>query len=320
MSFSSDVKDELSRKTSSARHCQIAEIGAIIGVCGRIMITAADTYMLRVSTENTMVARKYYLMVKSAFDVHPELVIRGSDRPAKTNQYSVIIRKEQEAHKVLQALKLLDEHNRLVDDFPLINPLLVQQVCCKRAFIRGMFLSAGSISDPNKFYHLEIVCTNEDKARQLLEIVNSFELDAKQVPRKKHYVVYVKDGSQIVELLNIMEAHISLMNLENIRIMKGVKNKVNRQVNCETANLNRVVAAAVKQKEDILYIDRTIGLSALDESLEELARVRLEYPEAPLKDLGQYMSKPLGKSGVNHRLKKICEIAEKLRNERNELL
>lgn len=318
MSFSSDVKDELARRISSARHCQIAELGAVIGVCGRIMITAKDTYMLRVSTENTLVARKYYVMVKQAFGVHPEIVIRGSDRPARTNQYSVIIRKEQEALKVLQALKLVDEQNRLIEEFPLVNPLLVQQTCCKRAFIRGMFLAAGSISDPNKFYHFEIVCTDEEKAQQLQDIINSFELDAKQIPRKRHYVVYIKEGAQIVELLNVMEAHVSLMNLENIRIVKGVKNNVNRQVNCETANLNKTVAAAVKQMEDIRYIDGIIGLSALDESLEELARIRLEHPEAPLKDLGMYMSKPLGKSGVNHRLKRISEIAEKMRNERKE--
>jgi DNA-binding protein WhiA len=183
-----------------------------------------------------------------------------------------------------------------------------------------MFLTAGSISDPNKFYHFEIVCANEDKATQLQGIINSFDLGAKLVKRKKNYVVYVKEGSQIVELLNIMEAHVSLMNLENIRIVKGVKNNVNRQVNCETANLNKVVAAAVKQTEDIRYIEQTVGLDSLDESLEELARVRLEHSDTPLKDLGQYLSQPLGKSGVNHRLKKISEIAEKIRNDRKESL
>lgn len=319
MSFSSDVKDELARKISGARHCQIAEIAAIVGVCGKILITASDTYMLRVGTENSLVARKFYTMVKQTFGVRPEIVIKGSDRPAKTNLYSVIIRKDQDALKVLQALKLIDDSGKLLDSFPLVNPLIVQQTCCKRAFLRGMFLASGSLSDPNRFYHYEIVCANEAKATQLQEIVNSFEIGAKQINRKKHYVVYVKEGAQIVELLNVMEAHVSLMNLENIRIVKGVKNNVNRQVNCETANLNKTVAAAVKQTEDIRYIDRVVGLSSLDESLEELARIRLEHPEAPLKDLGQFMAKPIGKSGVNHRLKKISEFAEKLRNEREEL-
>lgn len=320
MSFSSDVKDELFRKNSSARHCQIAEIAAIVGTCGKIMISATDTYMIRVSTENTLAARKYYVMLKQTFGIHPEIVIKGSDRPAKTNLYSIIVRKDQDARKMLQALKLINDHDGLTDDFSLVNPLLIQQTCCKRAFIRGMFLTAGSISDPNKFYHFEIVCANEDKATQLQGIINSFDLGAKLVKRKKNYVVYVKEGSQIVELLNIMEAHVSLMNLENIRIVKGVKNNVNRQVNCETANLNKVVAAAVKQTEDIRYIEQTVGLDSLDESLEELARVRLEHSDTPLKDLGQYLSQPLGKSGVNHRLKKISEIAEKIRNDRKESL
>jgi hypothetical protein len=320
VSFSSDVKDELFRKNSSARHCQIAEIAAIVGTCGKIMISATDTYMIRVSTENTLAARKYYVMLKQTFGIHPEIVIKGSDRPAKTNLYSIIVRKDQDARKMLQALKLINDHDGLTDDFSLVNPLLIQQTCCKRAFIRGMFLTAGSISDPNKFYHFEIVCANEDKATQLQGIINSFDLGAKLVKRKKNYVVYVKEGSQIVELLNIMEAHVSLMNLENIRIVKGVKNNVNRQVNCETANLNKVVAAAVKQTEDIRYIEQTVGLDSLDESLEELARVRLEHSDTPLKDLGQYLSQPLGKSGVNHRLKKISEIAEKIRNDRKESL
>lgn len=320
MSFSAEVKDELSRKFSTARHCQIAEIAAIVGVCGRIMISATDTYMVRVSTENTLTARKYYTLLKKTFGINPEIVIKNSDRPARTNLYSVIVRKHADAVRLLQALKLLNENDELIYEYPLVNPLLVQQTCCKRAFIRGVFLTAGSISDPNKFYHFEIVCNSEEKADQLKDIINSFELGAKMVRRKKNFVVYIKEGAQIVELLNIMEAHVALMNLENIRIVKGVKNNVNRQVNCETANLNKVVAASVKQIDDIRYIEETVGLGSLAEGLEELAELRLQYPEAPLKELGQLLSKPLGKSGVNHRLKKISEIAEKLRDEREEKL
>lgn len=149
-----------------------------------------------------------------------------------------------------------------------------------------------------------------------MDIINSFEIDAKIVQRKKNYVVYVKEGSQIVDMLNIMEAHVALMNLENVRIVKEMRNSVNRQVNCETANINKTVNAAVKQVQDINYIQETVGLDSLPKNLQEIAEVRLQYPQAPLKELGNYLETPVGKSGVNHRLRKLCEIAEDIRNQK----
>ncbi len=164
---------------------------------------------------------------------------------------------------------------------------------------------------------MKIVCTGEGKARQLMEIINSFEMDAKVVMRKKNHVVYLKEGSQIVDMLNIMEAHVSLMNLENVRIIKEMRNSVNRKVNCETANINKTVSAAVKQLEDINYIKNARGLDSLPDNLREIALVRLEYPQAPLKELGAYLEPPVGKSGVNHRLRRLSELAEELRQAGN---
>ena len=189
----------------------------------------------------------------------------------------------------------------------------VQPVCCKRAYIRGAFLAAGSVSNPSKSYHFEIVCGTEDRARHLQEIMNSFGLDAKIVKRKKNYVIYLKEGSQIVDVLNIMEAHVALMELENVRIFKEMRNSVNRKVNCETANINKTVSAAVKQVKDIEYIRDTIGLDKLPEGLKDVALTRLAYPEATLKELGNLLETPVGKSGVNHRLRKLSEVADKLR-------
>ena len=177
---------------------------------------------------------------------------------------------------------------------------------------------AGSISNPEKSYHIEIVCTAEKKAEQLQEIVNSFGLDAKVIVRKKSYVVYLKEASQIVDMLNVMEAPIALMEMENIRILKEMRNTVNRKVNCETANINKTVSAAVKQTEDIRFIRDSIGLRKLPEGLQEIAELRLENPNASLKELGELLSSPLGKSGVNHRLRKLSEIAEKLRENMEE--
>ena len=174
-------------------------------------------------------------------------------------------------------------------------------------------MASGSISTPEKNYHFEIVCNSLEKAEQLCGLIASFEIESKIVERKKHFVVYIKDGAGIVDILSVMEAHVSLMNLENVRILKEMRNSVNRKVNCETANLNKTVAAAVKQSDDIKYIRDTVGLESLPENLRELAMVRLENPDVPLKELGTMLETPVGKSGVNHRLRKISEIADNLR-------
>ena len=189
----------------------------------------------------------------------------------------------------------------------------VQQDCCRRAYIKGVFMTSGSISDPNKGYHMEVVCENEGRAQFIQEIIKGFGVEARIIQRKKYYVVYLKDGEMIVDMLGIMGAHISLMNMENIRIRKDIRNNINRRVNCEAANLNKTVSAAVKQMNDINYIIETKGIGYLPDNLQELALARLENEDASLKELGEMMTPPIGKSGVNHRLRKISEIAEEMR-------
>lgn len=317
MSFSAEVKDETARQINRARHCQIAELAAIFSMCGSIMISENDSYAVKIVTENVLVARKFYKLLKMAFDVDAEIAINTNNRLNKSNAYTVIIRKNESAVRILKAFRILNDDME-IDENVMTGNLITQQSCCKRAFIRGAFLASGSLSDPNKFYHFEVVCNSEAKAIQLRDVINTFGLDSKVVPRKKNFVVYIKEGTQIVEILNIMEAHVALMNLENVRILKEMRNSVNRKVNCETANLNKTVAAAIKQIKDIEYIKDTVGLGSLKEGLEEVARVRLNNPDMPLKDLGMLLSEPVGKSGVNHRLKKISEIAESLRGSKED--
>ena len=194
-----------------------------------------------------------------------------------------------------------------------VSNLLIKNSCCQRAFLRGAFLSIGSMSDPQKSYHLEFVCTDEDKARQLQSVIQGFEIDAKIVLRKKYYVVYLKEGSGIVDLLNVCEAPVALMNLENLRILKEMRNSINRRVNCEAANITKTVNAATRQIEDIEYLRDYYGFQKLPDNLRQMAEVRLEYPDAPLKELGDYLDPPVGKSGVNHRLRKLSELADRLR-------
>ena len=176
------------------------------------------------------------------------------------------------------------------------------------------------MSDPRKGYHFEIVCPEAEKACQLQEMIHSFHVDAKIVQRKKSYVVYVKEGAQIVDMLAVMEANVALMNLENIRIFKEMRNSVNRKVNCETANINKTVNAAVKQIEDIELIRQKVGFESLNEALADIAKLRLQYPEATLKELGMMLDPQVGKSGVNHRLRKLSMLADTLRESEEELL
>lgn len=315
MSFSARVKNELSRHIDGARHCRIAEIAAIINMCGHIHINK-NNISLKVQTENPSVAKKFFILIKKTFNMNTEIMIRKNVSFNKSRQYVLYMMDTEGAKKILLATKVLIKDK---DEYKInnrINPLLVQSTCCKRAYIRGAFLGGGSVSDPEKNYHLEFVNVSEELCSGLKDLIKSFELDAKVVIRKKYFILYLKDGTQIVDMFNIMGAHVALMELENVRIMKEMRNNVNRIVNCETANLNKTVSAAVKQLNDINYIDTTIGLNSLPANLEEVARFRMMNTDASLKELGQMLSPPVGKSGVNHRLRKISDIAEKLRKKR----
>lgn len=312
MSFSSEVKEELTRVIGTPRHCQIAEITAILSVCGRIQISENQTYKILVCTENSGVAKKYYSLLKKIFQINASLLITKNDYLKKNNLYRVKVENHDQALQILKATKLIDGNGEIEEDFP-IAPYLLQKECCKRAFLRGIFLSSGSISDPEKNYHFEIVCSSKKRAEFLQNMMSSFYIDSKIILRKKYHVLYIKEGSLIVDILNVMEAHTALMKLENVRILKDMRNSVNRRVNCETANINKTVSAAIKQVEDILYIKEKIGLDNLPKGLSEIAQVRLNQPEATLKELGTMLNPPVGKSGVNHRLRKLSDMADELR-------
>ena len=306
MSFSGKVKEELARNISSARHYQIAELTAFIGMCGTVVINSFDRCSIKIRTENILVARKVFTLIEKTFNIRSDISVRRNIKK-QTENYSVIVKKHEDAIRILQATKMMGEQQENAEELHAVNPMIVQQVCCRRAFLRGAFQASGSMSDPNKAYHFEIVCSTED-------------MDAKIVLRKKSYVVYLKEGAQIVDILNIMEAHVSLMELENVRILKEMRNSVNRKVNCETANINKTVSAAVKQLEDITYLRDQIGFENIPKGLVEAALARLEHPEATLKELGESLNPPVGKSGINHRLRKLSEMADKVRQEQGGLL
>ena len=310
MSFSSKVKEELSKECNNTRHRCIAETAAIISMCGKVVFDEKDRVRIEIHTENVTVARKYFTLLKKTYNINTDISIRHSSSLNKSRSYILSVNDDETARKILMTCRLMKPFGVIEEDFSISDSLIIQRECCKRAFIRGAFLASGSVSDPVKTYHFEIVCLSEAKAKQLQMIMETFNINARVIKRRKYFVVYVKDSSQVVDLLNIMGAYNALMDMENVRIVKDMRNNVNRKVNCETANINKTVSAAVKQIEDIRFIQMTSAFDELPESLKEMAEFRVRYPEATLAELGQLLDTPVGKSGVNHRLKKISLFAD----------
>lgn len=302
MSFSGEVKEELARLETTARHCQIAELAAILVYSGAIRVSETGKEVIDLQLDIPFMAGRCLALLKKLFQIKEERFIDEQN----PNSLHIDNNGELPAEKILQTIKY-------VRGDTLVNPLVIKSLCCKRAYIRGTFLSIGSMSNPEKGYHLEFVCSDLEQAKQLVDTLLIYEIKAKIVARKKYQVVYIKESEEIVELLNVTGAHISLMNLENLRILKDMRNSINRRVNCEAANITKTVNAATKQIEDIQYIKEHYGFDNLAENLRQMAELRLDYPDATLKELGQYLTPPVGKSGVNHRLRKLSELAENLR-------
>ena len=237
MSFSSEVKEELSEQFASGRHCSLEETGASLTLCGKIVITENDRYCVKIQTENLAVARKYFTLVEKTFNIEAVIHVRKNVYLKKSNVYRVEVPSHEDTVRILQATKFMSPEQEIADDLSVMSRLVIQKECCKRAFLRGTFLAAGSISDPEKGYHLEIVCSRPLQAQQILEILTEFEIEGRIGQRKKYYVVYINEGAGISDFLNVVEAHVALMEFENSRIVREVRNTVNRRVNCETANI-----------------------------------------------------------------------------------
>jgi DNA-binding protein WhiA len=303
MSFSGDVKDELVKVLPEARHCQIAEIASVMAISGKYVTDSAGHDEILIRTENPALARKVFTILKKAFNIGVGISAVSSRSPRKSTGCLMTVDDPETVRRISMAVR---------------HQMLLSMECCRRSFLRGAFLSGGSISAPEKYYHLEIVCPTQDSASMVQETMKELNLDAKTVMRKRAYVVYLKEGAQIVDMLGLMGANLSLMNLENIRIIREMRGTVNRKVNCETANLNKTVTASLRQTEDILYIRDHEGLSELSSVLREMAEARIRFPDASLTELGNLMQPKVGKSGVNHRLRKLSEFAEQMRNKRKE--
>ncbi|AXU29442.1 TPA: DNA-binding protein WhiA [Clostridioides difficile] len=312
MSFSTETKNELARVVSGNECCNIAELSALVKSGGSIQIVGYKKLNLKITTELNSIARKVFKLLKKNFNINTTISVNKNQMLKRNNSYVLMVTSEMGSEMLLKKLGILENK----EGFFTINKIsenLIKHEGCKRAFIRGAFLGGGSISDPEKNYHMEFVTNNEEFADSLKELINSLGFNSKIVARKNNHVVYIKESEQISDLLSIIGGHHALLSLQNTKIVKEMRNNVNRIVNCETANLSKTVNAAVRQVENIKLIQETIGISSLPENLQEIAKIRIEYEDMTLKELGEMLETPIGKSGVNHRLRKIEEIATDLK-------
>lgn len=312
MSFSSTVKNELCRIEINNNCCLLAELAAVVRISGIIRVSDSGGISVRILTENAAFARKTFSIIKKLYNIYPEVIIRKSKKLKKHISYIIVITSSAESRKFLEGIGIScsSEDVDIGENYAEYKSRMLKKSCCKKAFLRGAFLGGGSISDPEKTYHLEITSRSKELAVEIEGIMDSFRLNSKVIRRKGNYVTYLKEGENIVDFLNIIGAHSALLELENVRILKDMRNNVNRIVNCETANLEKTVNASLRQIENIKYIRDNYGFDNLPVSLKEVAELRLKYNDANLKELGEMLNPRLGKSGVNHRLRKLDKIAE----------
>ena len=313
MSFSAQVKNELARIIHENPQVQLSELSAIIRMSGTLKLMGFNKLSFVISTENPAIARKVFTLIKNCFGITVEIQVNRQSNLKRNNTYVLSVTYDQGANDILEKVGIIEKEGEHLSWVSTIPKHLVSRQDGKRAYLRGAFLGSGSVSDPAKMYHLEFSTVNIEISQNLRKLLNSYKLNAKIVTRKNNNVVYIKESEHITDLLNLMGAYNALMHLEDIKIKKQMRNDVNRLVNCETANLNKTVDTSMRQIECINYIMEKQGLDYLPENLHEIAMLRVENPDMSLKELGEIMETPLGKSGVNHRLKKIEMMAEELK-------
>ena len=307
MSFSAEVKNELIGKLPSAAHCRKAELCGYFVYKGRMLPDGSLEFV----TENSAISKKVFTFLKKSFNMGFVAVTRKAEGQSRT-EHVIRIPDPDETAQMLKELRLGTSMER-EDGLTILSEEALSQSCCKRSFLRAAFCMAGTMNDPTKSYHFEIAAPEEAIGRILAGQMEAFGCAPKKTERRGNMCLYLKDGDSISDMLNVMEAHGLLLRYENERSMRDLKGYVNRKVNIEVSNLRKAARAAEKQIKDIEFLRDTVGLGSLPEELAEMAALRIANPEATLSELGEMLKPPLGRSGVNHRLQKLCNLAEQRR-------
>ncbi|MBR2784352.1 MAG: DNA-binding protein WhiA [Firmicutes bacterium] len=310
MSFSTRMKDDLARVVSSKSCCRRAEFLAFFLINGNIRIGKGLSLVM--NTEHSAAARKMYTLARD-FDLEREVSVFRRSRLKKNAVYTLEIPPQENMQAFLAELGLVDEQVSWRFDFTdAARERFLTSGCCRRAYLRGAFLAAGSVTDPETgSYHLEIDGLESAQAALIIDLLAGFGLKAKTVTRRDSQTVYLKGAEQVSDFMNIVGAHRALLQLESLRVTRDVRNRSNRQRNCDTANLNKAVAAAVRQVADIQFIIEQIGFETLPQNLRTAAELRLDNQDANLSELSELSG--LGRSALNHRLRRLTEIAENIR-------
>ncbi len=309
MSFSSEIKDEVAKIKVEDYKIILSELAGITPMCG-ILNFKNNKISMEYITENAPVARRIFTFLRRSFGFDVEVKNVRSTQ-LKKNVFIIYISQDESCRLLLDELKYIKGASVFMINYAPTD--LIKTSNEKKAYIRGAFMGSGSITDPKKGYHLEFVSENESNALFLRDTINEFGLKSKVIMRKEKYIIYIKDSEQISDFLSLIGAYNSVLNYENVRVIKEMRNNVNRIVNCETANLNKTVKSSYDQVEDIKLIEREIGIENLDEDLKAIAKIRLENRSMSLNDIANSLEPKLSKSTVNYRFKKLRRIANKLR-------
>jgi DNA-binding protein WhiA len=318
LSFSSRAKQELANERIKGDCCcRMAALSALMRMSGSLQLLGGGKRRLRIKTESYAVARWTIRLAKSLFPLQSEILIRERKRLGKTRSFAILLFGDALEQALLETgfLKETEDGMSLGSGIP---DDVLENDCCRRAYMRGAFLGGGSISNPEKGYHLEIVVASEQFGKELCDLLNCYALKAKMISRKTSYVVYLKESEKITDFLALIGANGALLDLENVRTEKDFTNNLNRKFNCETANIRKSVEAAVRQNEAIRYLLDQGVFSKLSPELRAVAELRIEHPELSLAELGKLMEPPLGKSGVNHRLRKLEGIALSIKHQKGD--
>lgn len=306
MSFANDVKNELAREIPARDCCRQAELAALIIMNGGTR-SENRAFSIVVRAENAATARKVFRLFKEIFQVSASVTSDNHRRFKKSRYYEVTAFLAMRDVQALQDIKVLDAEYRVKQR---VNWAAISKACCKRAFLRGVFLSRGFINRPEGEYHLEIILQDRFLASDLNRLLQRFDLQSRVVERNRNLVLYIKESEKIADFLRVVGASKALLDFENARILKAMRNSVNRQVNCETANLAKTINASVRQIELIRKMVDKSGWEAIPTQFKELAAIRLNYPDLSLKELGAMLTPPLSKSGVAYRMRKLESLAE----------
>lgn len=307
-SFSSCVKDELAREIPKKICCQKAELYVAIRMSGLIK-KEKQNFGVEIRTENASVARKIITLIKKLFKEEINTYTKFKSYKNKRKGYFIEIPFQKKTAKLLNMLKYLDDNFEVRDK---ISSDFIRKKCCQISFLRSCFYSRGYISKPQSGYHLEIIFKNENDAKEIIKIFNKFSISPKMYRRRDFFVVYLKRSEEILNFLKLVGAYRTVLDLENIKILKETKSYIKRIVNFEAANLKKTIEASHKQINNIEKIENYMGIDLLSRALREMAYIRLEYPQASLSELGKLSSKIISKSAVNNRLRRIQKIAKSL--------